>query len=60
MFLESAKMNVKFVEVLQQGSERGSFGHLGKSVDILGETLAAIAELSARTWDVCVGVVDIA
>ena len=60
MFLKSAEMNVKFVEVLQQCSEGGSFGHLGKSVDILRETLSAIAEFSVRTRDVCVGVVDIA
>ena len=60
MFLESAEMNVKFVEMLQKCSKRRSFGHLCKSVDILGKTLAAIAELSVRTRNICVSVVDIA
>jgi len=53
-------MDVQFVKVLQQGSERCSFGHLCKGVDILGEALTTITEFTIRTRNVGVGVVDIA
>lgn len=48
------------MQVLKQGSQRCTLGHLGKGVDILGEALATITELTIRTGDVGVGVVDIA
>jgi len=48
------------VQVLQQGSKGRALGHLGKGVDILGEALATITELTIRTGDIGVGVVDIA
>ncbi len=52
-------MNVQFMEVLQQGSEGCALSHFGKGVHVLGEALAAITELTIRTRDVGVGVVDI-
>ncbi len=48
------------MQVLQQGSKGRSLGHLGKGIDVLGEALAAITELTVRTGDIGVGVVDIA
>lgn len=60
MFLDSTEMDVQLVEVLQQGAEGGAFGHLGEGVNILGETLATVAVLAVWSWDVGVGVVDVA
>ena len=48
------------MQMLQQGSKRCSLRHLGKGVDILGEALATITELTIWPRDVGVGVVDIA
>lgn len=48
------------MQVFQQGSQRCALGHLGKGIDILGEALATITELTIRTGDIGVGVVDIA
>ena len=53
-------MNVQLVQVLQEGSKRGTLGHLGEGVDILGKTLATVAELAVGTRNVGVGVVDVA
>lgn len=60
MLLYSAKMHVQLMEMFQEGSQRRSLGHLSKSIDILGEALATVAELAVRTGDIGVGVVDIA
>ena len=60
MLLYSAEVNVEFMQVLQEGAEGGALGHLGKGIDILGEALATIAELTIGTGDIGVGVVDIA
>ena len=60
MFFESTEVNVKFVKRFKEFAERGACGHHGEGVDILRETLATIAELTVRTRDVGVGVVDVA
>ena len=60
MFLESAEVDVKLVEGCQEGAEGCACCHLSKGVDILGEALAAVAELAVWTGDVGVGVVDVA
>lgn len=60
MLLHATEMNIQFMQVLQQGSKGCSLGHLGKGVDILGEALAAITELTIRARDVGMGVVDVA
>ena len=53
-------MNIQLVQMLQQGSKGCALGHLGKGIDILGEALATITELTIGTGDIGVGVVDIA
>ena len=60
MLLHPTEVHIQLVQVLQQGTERRSFGHLGEGVDILGEALATVAELAIGTGDVGVGVVDVA
>ena len=60
MFLESAEVDVKLVEWCEEGAEGCASCHLSKGIDILGEALAAVAELTVGTGDVGVGVVDIA
>lgn len=60
MFFKSTEMNIEFVERFKQLAKRGAFGHHGEGIDILGKTLATIAELAVRAWDVGVGVVDVA
>ncbi len=59
MFLDSAEMDVQLVEVLQERAERRAFRHFCKGIDILRETLAAVAELTIRTGDISVRVVDV-
>ena len=46
--------------MLQKSTKWGTFGHLGKSIDILGETLAAVTELAIRAGNVSMCVVNIA
>ena len=60
MLLESTEVNVEFVEVLKESTERCTLGHLGEGIDILREALATITELAIRTGDKGVGVVDVA
>lgn len=60
MLLYPTEMNIQLMQVLQQSAERGTLGHLGEGVDILGEALATVAELAIRTGDVGVSVVDVA
>lgn len=60
MLLYPAEMNIQLVQMFQQGSERRAFGHLGEGIDIFGEALATITELTVRAGNVCVGVVDVA
>ena len=60
MLFHSPEMDIQFVQVLQQGAEGCTFGHLGEGIDILGEALAAIAELAVGAGDVGVRVVDVA
>ena len=60
MLLHPTEMNIQLVQVLQKSSQRRAFGHLGKSVDILGEALATVTELTIGAGDISVGVVDVA
>ena len=60
MLLKTSKMNVQFMQWLKQTAKRSASGHLGEGVDILREALATIAELAVRTWDISMGVVDVA
>ena len=60
MFFHSSEMHVQLMQVLQQGAQRRSLGHLGKGVDVLGEALATIAQLVVGAGDVGVRVVDVA
>ena len=59
VLLHATEMNIELVKVLQERAERRAFGHFGKSIDILREAFASIAELAVRSWDIGVGVVDI-
>ena len=59
MCVKATEVDVEFVEVLYEGAEGGAFGHLGKGVDILGEALATIAELTIWTGYVCMSIVDV-
>ena len=60
MLFKSTEMNIQFMKVLKECTERCSLGHLCESIHILREALATIAELAVRTRDVGVGVVDVA
>ena len=60
MLLKSTEMDVEFMTGFKQLAERSACGHHGEGVDILREALAAIAELTIRTRDIGVGVVDVA
>ena len=60
MLFYATEMDIQFMEVLQECSKRCTLSHLSKGIDILGEALAAIAELTIGTGDIGVGVVDIA
>ena len=60
MFLQPTKMDIQFMEMFQKCSKRCALRYLGKSVDILWETLAAIAKLAIGTRNVGVGIVDVA
>lgn len=60
MLFKSTEMNIQFMKVLKERSERCSLGHLSKCIHILREALATIAELAIRTRDLGVGVVDVA
>ena len=60
MLLKASEVHVQLMKGGQEGAEGGTFGHLGKGIDIFGETLATVAELAIGTWDIGVGVVDIA
>ena len=60
MFLLPTEMHVKLMQMLQKRSKWRALGHLGESVHVLGETLAAIAKLTVWTRHVGMCVVDIA
>ena len=60
MFFDATEMHVELVEVLKEGAQGGALGHLGKSIDVLGEALAAVAQLAVGAGHVGVGVVDVA
>lgn len=60
MLLKSAEMNIQFMHMLKECTERSALGHHGEGVDILREALATIAELAIRARDIGVGVVDVA
>ena len=60
MLLHPTEMDIQFVQVLQQGSQRCTLGHLGEGVDVLGEALATVTELAVRTGDIGMSVIDIA
>ena len=59
MLLYPTEMDIQLVKVLQEGSKRCTLRHLGKGIDILGEALATVAELTIGTGDVGVGVIDV-
>ena len=48
------------MQMLQQGAQGGALGHLGEGVHILGEALAAVAQLAVGAGHVGVRVVDVA
>ena len=60
MLFHPTEMHIELMQMLQQGAKRRSLGHLGEGIDILGEALATIAILTIRSWNVGVGVVDVA
>lgn len=60
MLFKSTEMNIQFMKMLKESTQRCALGHHGEGVDILREALATIAELAIRTRDVGVGVVDVA
>ena len=60
MLLKSSEMYVQIMKRFKQFAQRSALGHHGEGIDILWEALATIAELAVRTWDIDVGVVDVA
>ena len=59
MLLNASEMHIELMQMLQQGAQRRSLGHLGEGVHILGEALAAVAQLAVGAGHVGVGVVNI-
>ena len=59
MLFHPTEMHVELMQMLKQGAEGGAFGHLGEGVHILGEALAAIAQLAVGAGHVGVRVVDV-
>ena len=49
MFLDAAEVDIELVEGCEEGAEGCALSHLGEGVDILGEALAAVAELAIRS-----------
>ena len=60
MLLHPTEVNVQLMQVLKQGAQGGALGHLGEGVHILGEALAAVAQLAVGAGHVGVRVVDVA
>ena len=60
MLLKSSEMYIELMEWFKQLAERCTLGHHGEGIDILREALATIAEFAIWTWNVGVGVVDVA
>ena len=60
MLFNTSEMHVEFMQMLQQCTKRRSFCHLSKGIDILGEALAAVAQLAVGAGHVGVRVVDVA
>ena len=60
VLLLTTEMHIQFVQVLQQGAERRTFGHLGEGVNVLGKAFATVAKLAVGTGNVGVCVVDVA
>ena len=60
MLLNPTEMHVELMEVLKQRTQGRAFGHLGEGVHILGEALAAVAQLAVGAGHVGVRVVDVA
>ena len=60
MLFNASKVHIQLMQVLKQGAQGRTLGHLGKGIHILGEALATIAKLAVRTWDIGVRIIDIA
>ena len=60
MLLNSAEVNIKFMQMLQERSERRALRHLSEGIHVLGKAFAAVAVLAIRTRHVGVRVVDVA
>ena len=60
MLLNPTGMDIELMEMLQKCAKRCTLCHLGKGIDILGETLATITELTVWTWNISMCIVDIA
>ena len=60
MLLHPTEMHIQLMQVLNQGAQGGALGHLGEGVHILGEALAAVAQLAVGAGHVGVRVVDVA
>ena len=60
MLLHPTEMHIQLMQVLKQGAKRRALGHLGEGVHILGEALAAVAQLAVGARHVGVRVVDVA
>ena len=52
MLLYTTEMDIQLVQVFQKGAKGCAFGHLGKSVDVLGEALTTVTELTVGTGDI--------
>lgn len=60
MLLKPSEMNIQLMQVLKECTERSTCGHFCESIHILREALATIAELTIRSGNVSMGVVDVA
>ena len=59
MLLYATEVNVKFMEMLQKGTEGGALSHFGKGVNIFRKALATIAKLTIWTRYIGVSIINI-
>ena len=59
MLLKPTEVDIQFMQMLKKGTERCAFSHLCKGIDVFREALATITELSIRSWNIGVHIIDV-
>ena len=58
MLLKATEVDIELMKMLQEDSERSTLCHLSEGINILGEALAAITELTIGTRNIGVCIID--